>query len=229
MKRVVLTFVTALFVLCLTKVGRINAQDPSLVVQWHMNEGSGNIIYDNSGNGNNGAIYGAAQTTGVEDPALRFDGVDNYLQIPDDPSLDGFSALTLEVWVKMDIECGEGPIIEKWHFDAAYLLCIRGGKVYFGVHPHGTGWQPELVSNTILYAAKWYHIVGVWDGTTEYIYINGQQDPNTKVRAGTQLHDSNWPIIIGAYQENYWWLDGTIDEVKIYNDTYVIVEITILD
>ena len=47
-----------------------------------MDEGSGNIIYDSSGNGNNGTIYGATWTDGISGTALTFNGVDDYVEVP---------------------------------------------------------------------------------------------------------------------------------------------------
>jgi hypothetical protein len=52
-----------------------------LVAYWSFDEGSGNIAYDSSGNGNHGTIYGAKWTSGKFGQALSFDGVDDYVRI----------------------------------------------------------------------------------------------------------------------------------------------------
>lgn len=62
---------------------------------WKFDEGSGSIAHDSSGNGQDGTVYGAGWTEGISDKALQFDGVDDYVEVPDNPSLSGFSQLKL--------------------------------------------------------------------------------------------------------------------------------------
>ncbi len=57
-------------------------KDPSVVALWHMNEGSGNVIYDETDNHHDGTIIDATWTTdGKFGNALSFDGVDDYVEI----------------------------------------------------------------------------------------------------------------------------------------------------
>lgn len=69
--------------------------DEGLVAEWHFDEGSGTIAKDESGSGNDGAIYGAKWVEGKFGKALEFDGVDDYVKVPDDDSLD---VTTLSLW-----------------------------------------------------------------------------------------------------------------------------------
>jgi hypothetical protein len=73
------------FVLMLSIVGNASAE---LVAYWTFDEGSGNIVYDSSGNDNNGTINGAEWDTGKYGPALRFNGQDNYVEVPTSESLE---------------------------------------------------------------------------------------------------------------------------------------------
>ncbi|MFQ6061937.1 MAG: hypothetical protein ACE5J9_02015 [Methanosarcinales archaeon] len=52
-----------------------------MVAEWHFDEGSGNIVKDTSGNGNDGTIHGAIWTTGISGKALRFDGNNDYVEV----------------------------------------------------------------------------------------------------------------------------------------------------
>ena len=51
---------------------------------WHMNEGSGNTIFDETG-GNDGTIDGATWIEGKYGSALSFDGVDDHVFVDNSP------------------------------------------------------------------------------------------------------------------------------------------------
>ena len=55
--------------------------DDGLVAEWHFDEGSGSVVEDSSGNGNDGVIYGATWVDGKYGNALSFDGVDDNLEV----------------------------------------------------------------------------------------------------------------------------------------------------
>ena len=55
--------------------------DDGLVAEWHFDEGSGSVLVDSSGNGNDGVIYGATWVDGKYGTALSFDGVDDNLEV----------------------------------------------------------------------------------------------------------------------------------------------------
>ena len=54
----------------------------SLLAHYALDEGSGDIAVDSSGNGNDGTINGATWTTGKDGGGLGFDGVNDYVTIP---------------------------------------------------------------------------------------------------------------------------------------------------
>ena len=101
-KALVMVFVVAMAMTM--SIGMASAYYPDragTVGYWHFDEGSGTIAYDSSGQGNNGTIYGATWTSGKVGGALEFDGKDDYVEVPDNPSLDTGSDedVTIEVWV----------------------------------------------------------------------------------------------------------------------------------
>ena len=56
---------------------------------WRFNEGSGSTVADSSGNSNGGTLYnGTSWTAGVHGYAAEFDGINDYINIADSPSLD---------------------------------------------------------------------------------------------------------------------------------------------
>ncbi|MCX6357230.1 MAG: LamG domain-containing protein, partial [Candidatus Aureabacteria bacterium] len=58
------------------------------------------MAMDSTVRGNDGLNWGAARgDTGVSGAAYRFDGVDDYIEIPDSGSLDLTGGITLEAWI----------------------------------------------------------------------------------------------------------------------------------
>jgi len=78
--------------------------DAETLAMYRLDEGSGFMLKDSSGNGHDGEIHGAKWTSPTDekpaDPgkfALSFDGKDDYVQLPF--RYDGSHPLTVEVWV----------------------------------------------------------------------------------------------------------------------------------
>ncbi len=77
--------------------------DDGLVAQWHFDEGSGSVLADSSGNGNDGVVHGATWVEGKYGKALSFDGVDDYVNCGNDGSLKRSNTdFTIEVWIKLN-------------------------------------------------------------------------------------------------------------------------------
>ena len=80
-----------------------------IVGMWHFDTGNGTIAVDSSGRDNHGTLYyGPQWTMGVHGTtALSYDGIDDYVIVPDDPSLDITDEITIEAWMK-PLENSEG-------------------------------------------------------------------------------------------------------------------------
>lgn len=76
------------------------------VAHWKFDEGSGSTAFDSSGNGNDGTLQAdmatTSWTTGKYGGALNFDGVDDYVNVPDSAAFDITEGVTVEFWVKPD-------------------------------------------------------------------------------------------------------------------------------
>jgi C1A family cysteine protease len=189
----------------------INPEAADLMGWWQFNEGSGGTAGDSSPYGNDGTISGASWTVSIDGSgALSFDGVNDYVGVPDDASLDITEAITIEAWVKYDqIPTSYAAVVDK---EAAYILRVRGGQIQFYLYIGGS-WRYLYGSTTTLTTGVWYHIAGVYDGTQMRVYLNGIVD-GSMARTGL-INTSTNPLYIGRRLSNY--LDGTVDEVRLYS------------
>lgn len=95
----IIPFLFSIVLLTSIKNYPIEHGEEGLVGYWKFDEGYGNITNDSSGNGNTGIIYGANWTYGKEGFALYFDGIDDFVKIPNSESLNTTEYITIEAWV----------------------------------------------------------------------------------------------------------------------------------
>ncbi len=221
--------------------------DPDLVSHWALDDDSGTIASDSAGS-NHGTLYGDPNwTAGQIGGALQFDGVDDYVALPNnDPIWLPVNNFTVSVWVyfERDPAAAEETIFDLNWGDSSnpsnelgYAISRRAadGTLKFYMTTT-TNSDEDLISNTVLAKDQWYHIVAVRDGTTQAIYINGQPDISRTC--------SSDPIdFVGGYDDNkvnigrfsrsgepgpaagVWYLDGKIDDVRIYDRALQSAEI----
>ena len=74
--------------------------EQGLVAHYSFDEGTGSVLRDVSGNGNDGSIHGARYVRRGRGYCLEFDGVGEFVDCGDRPALDLREALTIEAWVR---------------------------------------------------------------------------------------------------------------------------------
>ncbi|MEK7184212.1 MAG: LamG domain-containing protein, partial [Patescibacteria group bacterium] len=194
---------------------------------WHLNESSGTIA-DSSGNGNTGTLSGASYgASGRFNTALDFDGVDDFVSVPDSQTLDITGKLTLSAWVYADTtpELFDSPIIKTTDNDAwldGYGMYFEGGLIKFWVDRYDTN-----VATASFSTGVWHHVVGTYDGANVRIYVDGvagSVDPY----AGA-VTTNNTAMFIGAGADasgaGYFW-DGKVDEVALFRRSLSATEVS---
>jgi hypothetical protein len=190
------------------------------IAHWKFDEGEGNIAYDSSGNGNNGTIYGAQWVQGKFASALSFDGVDDYVEVPNSPSLNPTNEITVEAWFyPMSYTSGTGwhGIVGKAGFTNGYLLWVEetgsvNGLIYVG----GTRYNVFSGYNAPL--NQWTHAAYTVKQGRMDIYINGQWRAKTDIPVGAFNTNTNPLRIAGQGSDSTQpWFRGLIDDVRIYN------------
>ncbi len=196
----------------------------NLVGYWKFDDNAGGIATDNSGGGNNGTIYGTALADGKFDNAFHFNGTSDYVEVPNNPSLE-FDELTWVAWVKMDAMNVTNGILSKSF--VGDVVGEWGGFV--------SGADTEITADTAPYRAKffastssgrstiygetnlstgnWYHLAGTYDGAKIRIYVNGVKDGETALSGALHV---DMPLWIGRGAKLF-YLSGALDEVRLYN------------
>jgi hypothetical protein len=111
-----------------------NADMTGNVFLAHLDESpcaGGDVVADSSGASNHGVLYtgeGASDKSveGALGSALYFDGIDDYVEVPDDPGLDVTGAVTVEAWIDPTAGAGEIGEISSGVHDAYEFATVQG-------------------------------------------------------------------------------------------------------
>jgi hypothetical protein len=183
-----------------------NAADPDLVGWWKLDEGSGTIAIDSSGNGFDIPLQNTTWENGVFGGAVGFPG--------EGEGIGGFNysgnAITVCAWVWH--EAFRSGQVERYVTASPEIAVIRketDGRLHFYISTGGT--LRHLWVGNVLTEGQWYHVAGTWDGLTQRLYIDGveiaSQTPGGVLGDASSVRLSNAPEP----------LNGMLDDVRIYN------------
>ncbi|MFN5620586.1 MAG: LamG-like jellyroll fold domain-containing protein [Flavobacteriales bacterium] len=177
---------------------------------------------DESGNGNDGVVNGATLTEdrfGNAGAAYGFDGVDDYIEVAYNSTLNLPLAITLSAWFQADT-LASMRIIDKSTVGGAdgFLLDIGGNnnnKYIRAILAGQSNNQPsssEFISET----NTWYNIIVTYDGIAVRFYVNNELDTTLDISGESLLN--SLPLRFGANSlliDNFF--DGVIDDIGIWN------------
>ena len=200
-----------------------SCENDDLVLCYTFDDISGTTVKDGSSYENDGIISGdPIYVPGVSGKAIKFDGVDDYVTVADSMISDDF---TLEAWVKSDTNIYPGW----WQLISDYSRFILGSttpdsnSLRFAMATQSSGWQYATTYNpTVSEINNWHHIVVTRNSSSGEVklYFNGELK-SINVMDVNPLRTDNRDLDIGRrnYDEDPYFFDGYIDEVRIYNRT----------
>lgn len=182
-----------------------------------------NICYDLSGNNNHGTLLNGVAFNSQNRGSLFFDGVNDYIEIPDSDSLKIMeSNLSCFAWVKPS----------KNITTAANIVARRNGSNIGGyiIHNTGTnilqcyiytttgGWQAVNASNVYV-PNQWVYVGFTFDGSFMRLYKNGFLLQSPSSINGSTINPVVSTTRIGANAGTSQQWPGDISIVQIYNTT----------
>jgi len=187
------------------------------VASYGFEEASGSTVTDSSDNANTATIVGATRTTsGKYGRALSFDGVNDYVTVPDAPSLDLTTGMTLEAWLY--------PTAGGTAWRQAVLKETGGGLAY-GLYAFDNNGRPSgflragseigSAGSSVLPLNTWSHLAATYDATTLRVFVNG--NPVSERSVTGPIATSGSPLKIGGNAIWGEFFKGRIDNVRVYN------------
>ncbi len=215
-------FTLCILAFCFFTPGSAHA---NAVASWPFEESSGSIAYDTSGNGHDGALLGGTlHTDGISGLGLSFPTSGDAVEVAASGALGQLQQVSISVWARQAprgnftalVDARDNPT------DGYDLFFSDTGRLFMRVN------QSSIVGSTVVTDGAWHHLVGVWDGLSLTLYVDGVLDATTTIPVTTV--DVAAPLLLGRHFESapQWELSGSLDEVQIYDYALDASQVTAL-
>lgn len=209
---------------------------------------------DQSGNALNATVYGAifVPNGGKMGGAYQFDGIDDYLMIPQNPLLDvgAGEGLTLSAWYNTSTNSeinNQSPLLE---WSPGFGEPVDNTGVHMWVNTYGFQWHPPqnpngggtganlvaagvpfpdnewnyVISTTDRPLNEWHHLAVTYDKATgsAKVYVDGLLEQE---RVFSITPDTTQDLYLGIRPADYIRLLGLLDEVRVYDHALTAGEI----
>jgi hypothetical protein len=202
-----------------------------LVGAWPMQEGGGSQIYDVSQYRNNGTMVNMALTSWERQQygrIIRFDGVDDRVDVPYSPILTPSKQLTLSVFAAATygtLSTANKHIINKGYYSHtdpyySYALALRDDpsigmarSVFFAVGA-GNVFTAMHVQNVVVYD-RVQHYAATYDGSFMRIFVDGAL--KASMAASGDIPNFNTELMFCKMRN---WVDhfsGIVSDIRIWN------------
>ena len=194
------------------------------VAEWSFDDNSGSVVADNSGSGNTGTWNGTGThwSPGKLGPAGKFNGSDDYVNIPHNSSFN-VTDFTVSLWLYYNGTGAAGKaywtLINKnensgsGNYDPFHLWVDASTK-YLNARVGNESSAVGLVASTAVNDNKWHFATLSRSGTNIYLYLDGIQKDTTTLSGSTT---NSGALILGNWGQYGSYFNGSIDQVQIFN------------
>jgi hypothetical protein len=159
-----------------TPAAPAHAADPTggLVLWYELDEASGSVAADSSGNGRDGTVVGTATWTGAE--GLSFDGSSTYIDMPDD-IMSGLDSITVAFDVNIDSTQSTPYFLyglgntTSWYGDG--YLFTTGNNFRTAIASGNWSTEQGTSASEALDRGVWKHVTYTQTGSTGTLYEDG--------------------------------------------------------
>ncbi len=212
-------------IMMVSSVGDVQA---ALVGHWKLDETSGVIAYDSSGNGHDGLLgpsfsFGKSSVALLVGNALYFSGEESYIDV--DTFALPTEAFSMALWFSPESDLRsnspEMALIYWKDMDRPKLefnkpldfTGHREGRIYLSVELSDV--DDEVATTTHSWEASiWYHIAATFDGHNSKIYVNGKLE-GTILREG--VHYPARKVRFGRHKDGDRPFKGKLADIRIYS------------
>jgi hypothetical protein len=220
-------------------VGVAASQSAEAASLWNFDEASGTTVFDSKDFPNNGTLIGnPTRIPGIVGTgAISFDGVNNYVEVPDDSELNfGLNDFLISTWLKTT-STGLEVIVDKRFEDSApvqgYSFYLFRGALGFQL-ADGTGdnfCSVDVSSGCTNYGSSRFIADGNWHQVAVTVdrdqkngglfYVDGNLVNTFDPTFRTASLDNSKALTIGRRSDssNPGFLNGSLDEVCIASGT----------
>lgn len=206
-----------------------------LVSLWQMDDLLGGLLgltaADSAGSNTATLLNGASFSAGHSGNALTLDGVNDYANVPNDTTLTITSTLTLAAWINLQAIPGSGVYQTVMHKGTAtnkrnYFLQVTGGQLSFGFYA-ASGSLQRFTAGTVGTTDRWYHVAATFDTGAQKVnlYVDGVNVKSFSTTAVPAPNTNALTVGMSPYGD---YLQGKIDELRIYSRTLSDAEISTL-
>jgi hypothetical protein len=187
-------------------------------------------VLDFSGNGHDAVLEGAAPTLdarGQQNKAFTFSSGSDIIYVNNEPSLNFQSQITISLWVKLDAVPQESFVLSHGSWEDRWKISVTPDRRIRWTVKTTDGTQ-DLDSSFPLQLDEYYHLAVVYSGYSMELYVNGALDAFKS--ATGQIGTTDKALTFGKKDQvtsNY-FLRGSLDEVRIYENAVTPGEIEML-
>jgi V8-like Glu-specific endopeptidase len=181
-----------------------------------------------------GAISGGAENRGVRTLVERIGGT---LETPFHADLNPPGPFSFEIWARPSQTAQRGVLGTSLAPDpvsgnlGGWLLVqgtdspTSGNGFEFSIYTTETDSSRVIASYpSTLTAGAWYHVVGVFDGTSVILYVNGSLAASIPLPANTAFRANTWGPLVTCGRRGSWFL-GDLDEPAFYSRALTNAEV----
>lgn len=203
------------------------ANNLGMVAYYSLDEGSGSVVGDYSGQNLNGTAVNSPTWNTTTDSkfgrSLAFSpGSSQYVSVPHNAALNFATQMTFAVWVKGSLG-NQMSIIDKGDYGDAFRVLINGGTAGERV-PAVQLKGSTVTGTTAIVSGSWTHIAFTYNGAETKIYVNGSLTDTSTAVTGA-LSTTATTMYIGQGGQNSLYFDGTIDDIRLFQRALTTAEI----